>query len=140
MNAYVIKDRVAWSGQRNGIRYSLFSATIIALDDKQRDEVANVDGVCPRGGQDKQLGHGSELASVAGAQLGKHLVGQNTWSAVQPRLDRVTYPNPRRLCATAFNSLRISNLSGGRSCQKVLGRHQKDGRRAPARCHAPASP
>jgi len=37
VNAYVINDRVAWSGKRNGIRYSLFSATIIASDDEQPD-------------------------------------------------------------------------------------------------------
>ena len=40
VNAYVINDRVAWSGKRNGIRYSLFSATIIASDDEQPDREA----------------------------------------------------------------------------------------------------
>jgi len=38
VNAYVINDRVAWSGKRDGIRYSLFSATIIASDDEQPDQ------------------------------------------------------------------------------------------------------
>lgn len=37
VNAYIINDRVAWSGKRDGIRYSLFSATIIASDDEQPD-------------------------------------------------------------------------------------------------------
>lgn len=37
VNAYVINDRVAWSGARDGIRYSLFSATVIAASDEQPD-------------------------------------------------------------------------------------------------------
>ena len=37
VNAYVINDRVAWSGKRDGIRYSLFTATVIASDDEQPD-------------------------------------------------------------------------------------------------------
>lgn len=37
VNAYVINDRVAWSGKRDGIRYSLFSATVVLSDDEQPD-------------------------------------------------------------------------------------------------------
>ncbi|KJZ31267.1 replication protein [Paracoccus sp. S4493] len=37
VNAYVINDRVAWAGARDGRRYSLFSATVIAVDDEQPD-------------------------------------------------------------------------------------------------------
>jgi len=37
VNAYVVNDRVAWTGKRDGIRYSLFSATVIASDDEQPD-------------------------------------------------------------------------------------------------------
>lgn len=37
VNAYIINDRVAWSGPRGGIRYSLFSATVIASDEEQTD-------------------------------------------------------------------------------------------------------
>lgn len=37
VNAYIINDRVAWSGKRDGIRYSLFTATVIASDDEQSD-------------------------------------------------------------------------------------------------------
>ena len=37
VNAHVINDRVAWSGKRDGIRYSLFSATIVLSDDEQPD-------------------------------------------------------------------------------------------------------
>jgi len=36
-NAYVINDRVAWLGRRDGIRYSLFSAAVIISDDEQPD-------------------------------------------------------------------------------------------------------
>lgn len=36
-NAYVLNDRVVWSGPRDGLRYSLFSATVIASDDEQPD-------------------------------------------------------------------------------------------------------
>ena len=39
VNAYVINDRVAWSGKRDGIRYSLFSATVIVSSDEQADEL-----------------------------------------------------------------------------------------------------
>ena len=37
INAHVINDRVAWSGKRDGIRYSLFSAAVIVADDEQPD-------------------------------------------------------------------------------------------------------
>ena len=37
VNAHVINDRVAWSGKRDGIRYSLFSANVIISDDEQPD-------------------------------------------------------------------------------------------------------
>lgn len=37
VNAYVINDRVAWSGKRDGIRYSLFSAAVVASSDEQPD-------------------------------------------------------------------------------------------------------
>lgn len=37
-NAYVVNDRVAWLGKREGIRYSLFSAAVVISDDEQPDE------------------------------------------------------------------------------------------------------
>lgn len=37
VNAYIINDRVAWSGKRDGIRYSLFTAAVIVSDDEQPD-------------------------------------------------------------------------------------------------------
>lgn len=37
VNAYVINDRVAWSGKRDGIRYSLFSASVVLSDREQPD-------------------------------------------------------------------------------------------------------
>ena len=36
-NAYIINDRVAWLGKRDGIRYSLFSAAVVISDDEQPD-------------------------------------------------------------------------------------------------------
>lgn len=37
VNAHIVNDRVAWSGKREGIRYSLFSANVILSDDEQPD-------------------------------------------------------------------------------------------------------
>jgi DNA-binding transcriptional MocR family regulator len=37
-NAYIVNDRVAWSGNRDGIRYSLFSAAVLLSDDEQPDK------------------------------------------------------------------------------------------------------
>ena len=42
VNAHIVNDRVAWSGKRDGIRYSLFSANVILSDDEQPD-VENLD-------------------------------------------------------------------------------------------------
>lgn len=36
--AYVVNDRVAWSGKRDGIRYSLFSAAVLISDTDQPDQ------------------------------------------------------------------------------------------------------
>lgn len=35
--AYIINDRIAWTGKRDGIRYSLFSARVIVSDEEQPD-------------------------------------------------------------------------------------------------------
>lgn len=37
VNAYIVNDRVAWTGKRDGIRYSQFSAQVIVTDDDQPD-------------------------------------------------------------------------------------------------------
>eukprot|EP00919_Chromeraceae_sp_WS-2016_P052904 GHVR01125605.1.p1 GENE.GHVR01125605.1~~GHVR01125605.1.p1 ORF type:complete len:157 (-),score=21.29 GHVR01125605.1:232-702(-) len=37
VNAYIINDRVAWTGKRDGIRYSLFSAAVVVSDEEQPD-------------------------------------------------------------------------------------------------------
>lgn len=37
VNAYVLNDRVVWSGKRDGIRYSLFSAAVVLSDEEQPD-------------------------------------------------------------------------------------------------------
>ena len=42
-----------------------------------RDDIANVDEVCPRGRQDNQLGYLSGLVGVSRAQLGKDFIGWN---------------------------------------------------------------
>ena len=39
-NVYVINDRIAWSGKRNGIKYSLFSASIVLSETDQPDKVS----------------------------------------------------------------------------------------------------
>lgn len=36
-NAYIVNDRVAWTGKRDNIRYSLFSAAVIVSDEEQPD-------------------------------------------------------------------------------------------------------
>lgn len=36
-NAYIINDRVAWYGNRDGMRYSLFSATVLVSEEEQPD-------------------------------------------------------------------------------------------------------
>lgn len=43
VNAYIVNDRVAWIGKRDGIRYSLFSAAVVVADTEQpdRDELGN---------------------------------------------------------------------------------------------------
>lgn len=38
VNAYVINDRVAWLGKRDGIRYSLFTAQVIISENEQPDK------------------------------------------------------------------------------------------------------
>lgn len=37
VNAYVVNDRVAWTGKRDGMRYSLFSASVVISDEEQPD-------------------------------------------------------------------------------------------------------
>lgn len=37
-SAYIINDRVAWFGRREGIRYSLFSATVVVSEREQPDK------------------------------------------------------------------------------------------------------
>lgn len=36
-NAYVVNDRVAWQGARDGLKYSLFSATVVISSHEQPD-------------------------------------------------------------------------------------------------------
>lgn len=43
VNAYVINDRIAWSKGRDGLRYSLFSATVVISEEEQsnRENLGN---------------------------------------------------------------------------------------------------
>jgi len=38
VNAYIVNARVAWSGKRDGIRYSLFEAAVLVSDAEQPDK------------------------------------------------------------------------------------------------------
>lgn len=42
VNAHIINDRVVWSGPRDGIRYSLFSATVV-LSEKEQSNAQELD-------------------------------------------------------------------------------------------------
>lgn len=46
VNAYIVNDRVAWTGKRNGIRYSLFSATVI-ISDKEQPDLTELENQAP---------------------------------------------------------------------------------------------
>lgn len=46
VNAYVINDRVAWNGKRDGIRYSLFSARVVLSEEEQPDR-EGIDNLAP---------------------------------------------------------------------------------------------
>lgn len=63
-NAYVLNDRVVWSGPRDGLRYSLFSATVIASDVEQpdREELGAQAAL-------RRLPHASEMQIAHGAGL-----------------------------------------------------------------------
>ena len=37
VNAHIVNDRVAWTGARDGLRFSLFSATVVLSSDEQPD-------------------------------------------------------------------------------------------------------
>jgi len=39
VNAYVLNDRVAWHGARDGLRYSLFSANVLVSEEEQPDRL-----------------------------------------------------------------------------------------------------
>jgi hypothetical protein len=38
VNAYVLNDRVAWTGKRENMRYSIFSAAVVVSDAEQPDK------------------------------------------------------------------------------------------------------
>jgi hypothetical protein len=49
VQAYIVNDRIAWHGERDGIRYSLFSATVLVSSDEQpdRDELGQQAALIP---------------------------------------------------------------------------------------------
>lgn len=46
VNAYVLNSNVAWSGPRDGIRYALFSASVV-ISDKEQPDRDSLDGHAP---------------------------------------------------------------------------------------------
>jgi len=46
VNAYVLNDRIVWTGPRDGIRHSLFSAAVVVSSEEQPDKDA-LDGQPP---------------------------------------------------------------------------------------------
>lgn len=112
VNAHVINDRVAWSGKRDGIRYSLFSANVIISDDEQPDA--------------DEIGKQSPLRRLP-------MIGENqlpsgpglppprnpSWRILNPRFPRRSRP-PRR--TSPPRSPRQS--AGGTACRR---RRQRNG-------------
>ena len=68
VNAYVLNDRVAWTRARNDLRYSLFSATVLASETEQedRDSLENQEPLrkLPRTGE-AQIPSGAGLPPVS---------------------------------------------------------------------------
>ena len=87
VNAHIINDRVAWSGKRDGIRYSLFTAAVIVSDEEQPDR-DQIDHQAPlrrlpslfRGEQQLPSGNGLPLlrnhSSMGWSQTCPPLTGQ----------------------------------------------------------------
>lgn len=68
VSAYIVNDRIAWTGKRDGIRYSLFSATVIISDKEQPDQIDHQEPLrkLPRLYPDeKQLPSGQGLPPVS---------------------------------------------------------------------------
>ena len=57
-NAYIINNRVAWHGSRDGIRYGLFSANVLVSDDEQPDR--------------EELGKQEPLRDIPALRQGEH--------------------------------------------------------------------
>lgn len=68
VNAYVLNDRVVWTRARNDLRYSLFSATVLAAETEQEDrevlEKQEPLRKLPRAGE-QQLPSGAGLPPVS---------------------------------------------------------------------------
>ena len=93
VNAHIINDRVAWSGKRDGIRYSLFTAAVIVSDEEQPDR-DQIDHQAPlrrlpslfRGEQQLPSGNG----------LLRHNHSLTGWSQICPPLTGQNHPTLTR--------------------------------------------
>lgn len=68
VNAYVLNDRVVWNGPRDGLRHSLFSATVVLSSEEQTDvqELGQQEPLrqLPRVGE-LQIAHGAGLPPMS---------------------------------------------------------------------------
>lgn len=85
VNAYVVNDRVAWSGARDGMRYSLFSASVIVSEEEQPDR--------------ESLGRQAALRRVPSLQHGEMQLpsGAGLPPVSQPALPGMEPPLPARI-------------------------------------------
>lgn len=105
VNAYVINDRVAWSKGRDGLRHSLFSATVVAIEAEQPDRDRLGDQVplrrIPSAYQgEEQLPSGDGLPPVSQPFLG----------GLEPDLPVRPMADPAGLGARALRQINERNL------------------------------
>lgn len=81
VNAYIINDRVAWAGKRDGIRYSLLSAAVVLSEVEQpdRDELGRQQPLR----KVPSLGHGEQQLPVG---PGLPPVSQPSFPGLEPDL------------------------------------------------------
>src|SRR3546814_7544968 len=110
VNAYVLNDRVVWSGPREGLRYSLFSATVVVSDSEQPDRATlgkqePLRRLPPIG--ERQLPHGDGLPPPSQQFLDgietdlPATEQQNLDPAMQEELSQIVIGQGNRLSATA---------------------------------------
>jgi hypothetical protein len=100
-NAYIINDRVAWYGNRDGRRYSLFSATVVVSEEEQPDR--------------EELGRQERLQRIPELYPGEHLLpaGDGLPPPSEPALPgfeseipprRVPFPEPEQMNVETYLS------------------------------------